>query len=252
MTDFVYLIHDVYSKAYKIGVSNDPYTRLKALQTSNPRGQLRLVTFIYGSYDLEKKLHLRFSLNRINGEWFEECEDILNYFYDFDTSIRDFQNNPTIYPEPSEQPEKLQKLQTQLFTDPTDINKIVSILESTTSLTKEQSIEAVDNFVPIFLDIYKKFQILIENNDSGKINALRLASYFLNNPKVIADFNVERTTSKWLVTYKGKSDNLTMTEAYNILTRNLFIVFGTKSMSHSTFENAIVKAFHWGLNNNEN
>lgn len=252
MTDFVYLIHDVYSKAYKIGVSNDPYTRLKALQTSNPRGQLRLVTFIFGSYDLEKKLHLRFCEHRINGEWFEECEDIFDYFYNLDASIKDFQHNTTIYPEPPDQPEKLQRLQTQLFTDPTDVNKIVSILEATTSLTQEQSTEAVENFVPIFLDIYKKFQILIENNDCGKVNAVRLASHFLNNPKVLTGFNVERTDSKWLVTYKGKSDNLTMTEAYNILTRNLFIVFGTKSMSHSTFENAIVKAFHWGLNNNEN
>lgn len=80
MTDFVYLIHDDYSKAYKIGVSSNPEARLANLQTASARGKLTLVTVIEGSYDLEEYLHTTFSKYRLNGEWFEESEEILRYF----------------------------------------------------------------------------------------------------------------------------------------------------------------------------
>ncbi len=48
MTDFVYLIHDDFSKAYKIGVSSNPIARLANLQTASARGNLKLVATIKG------------------------------------------------------------------------------------------------------------------------------------------------------------------------------------------------------------
>ncbi len=80
MTDFVYLIHDDFSKAYKIGVSSNPIARLANLQTASARGNLKLVATIKGSYSLEEHLHSTFSKYRLNGEWFEDHKDILKFF----------------------------------------------------------------------------------------------------------------------------------------------------------------------------
>lgn len=66
---YIYLIQS--GEYYKIGIANDPKSRLAQLQTGNPI-KLQLV-FCYGFEDasaVERVLHQKYTDLRINGEWF--------------------------------------------------------------------------------------------------------------------------------------------------------------------------------------
>lgn len=58
----------------KIGKSNDPYKRLKTLQTGSPE-KLILIAFVSG--DIERKLKEEFKKYKIHGEWFIPAPEIL-------------------------------------------------------------------------------------------------------------------------------------------------------------------------------
>ncbi len=60
----------------KIGKAVDVARRLKTLQTGSSR-VLKLLHVIDG--DVERGLHAKFSQWRIQGEWFEACEELLAF-----------------------------------------------------------------------------------------------------------------------------------------------------------------------------
>lgn len=79
LTVFVYII--AFAQATKIGISENPQSRLREIQTSNPH-ELRLVK-TYASHDraaaiwVEKLLHQRYEEFRLAGEWFNIHADIV-------------------------------------------------------------------------------------------------------------------------------------------------------------------------------
>lgn len=73
---FVYFIND--EEYTKIGIAGSISSRIKQLQTGNPR-KLKVLFLIDGetqnkSYWIERKLHKSFSEKRVNGEWFRISE----------------------------------------------------------------------------------------------------------------------------------------------------------------------------------
>lgn len=81
----IYLISD--GDKYKIGISKNPYKRLKQLQTGHPKTLKLIKIFHFKSHDklteriMEKRIHylLRQFRTRYNGEWF--------YFRDYSQLI---------------------------------------------------------------------------------------------------------------------------------------------------------------------
>lgn len=69
---YVYAIRETDSGNIKIGISANPESRLKQLQTGNS-SQLELVTFIEAKdrFKTEKELHLLNADKHIRGEWFD-------------------------------------------------------------------------------------------------------------------------------------------------------------------------------------
>lgn len=80
----IYLIENQQNSAYKIGFSENPEKRLKALQTSNPT-KLKLVATLEGDQQLEKEFHKKFKDFRLLGEWFENKREILDSFFNSTT-----------------------------------------------------------------------------------------------------------------------------------------------------------------------
>jgi predicted GIY-YIG superfamily endonuclease len=71
----VYIIYST-SGHYKIGVSNNPKKRVKALRRTQGPYEYSLVYYwVFGSrgeaYHIEQWLHKVFEGQRVNGEWFE-------------------------------------------------------------------------------------------------------------------------------------------------------------------------------------
>lgn len=65
----------------KIGLSNDPWSRVSSLQTSSPYDlELWLVVSAIFAQDVEKRLHREFSEFHIRGEWFDITENRLLEF----------------------------------------------------------------------------------------------------------------------------------------------------------------------------
>lgn len=64
----------------KIGYADNPSSRISSLQTSNPY-TLEVLLIIDGDYTLEHKLHLKFSDDRVSGEWFHFSKAIKEYIY---------------------------------------------------------------------------------------------------------------------------------------------------------------------------
>ena len=72
--DYIYIIHQGESRLFKIGVSNDPKRRLRALQTGNPHPLTLLRAFkcsTMSAYRAEAAIHQHLAASRRKGEWFE-------------------------------------------------------------------------------------------------------------------------------------------------------------------------------------
>jgi len=69
---YVYLIQSLENSYYKIGVSKNPKSRLKQLQTGNA-SELRLIDTYQSEYanKIEKTLQRRYSHLHKEGEWFD-------------------------------------------------------------------------------------------------------------------------------------------------------------------------------------
>lgn len=76
--EFIYFIQEGTSGFIKIGITTDIESRIKALQTGNPR-KLRCIANFRGSHIYEQKLHIKFNSSRYNGEWFHPTKDLLQY-----------------------------------------------------------------------------------------------------------------------------------------------------------------------------
>lgn len=79
-SEYVYFIICKYSMFIKIGYSDDPYRRLKQLQTGCPH-RLELVKLIIGGYTQEQELHDFYSKLRVTSslEWFCYSDEMRNY-----------------------------------------------------------------------------------------------------------------------------------------------------------------------------
>jgi predicted GIY-YIG superfamily endonuclease len=78
---YVYLISDSNTYTYKIGISKNPETRVKTLQTGNDN-KLKIIHKVECEYfnDVETALHNKYKIFKINGEWFElNDEDVVNF-----------------------------------------------------------------------------------------------------------------------------------------------------------------------------
>jgi hypothetical protein len=71
----VYFVQRTTDGAVKIGTSVDPRARLMALRTASA-DELVLVAVTSGGHKLERQLHLRFSIQRLNGEWFRPSDEL--------------------------------------------------------------------------------------------------------------------------------------------------------------------------------
>lgn len=70
---YVYFIAQLNNEhKVKIGYSKNPSKRLKQLSTSSP-DILLLLGYFKGTMHDEKEMHLRFSKDRVNLEWFNSC-----------------------------------------------------------------------------------------------------------------------------------------------------------------------------------
>lgn len=78
---FIYLINISDTDLYKIGVSKNPQTRLKFLQTANSK-QLNLICEFNTKFDykLEKFVHNYFKTQKELGEWFLLKEENIKEF----------------------------------------------------------------------------------------------------------------------------------------------------------------------------
>ena len=89
--DYVYLIKKS-SGGIKIGVSKNPESRLKQLQTSCGEKLSIVARLPFKSrkqaFEFEKILHIKFSKYRIGGEWFKSC--ILSKFCSSENLLPDF------------------------------------------------------------------------------------------------------------------------------------------------------------------
>ena len=79
-TDYIYFLHDRTTGTVKIGTSNSPELRLKALQATAP---LDLVPIRYvrvkNGYEVEHLLHMKFASLRVRGEWFRATPELLEF-----------------------------------------------------------------------------------------------------------------------------------------------------------------------------
>jgi hypothetical protein len=73
----VYFIQSEETFAIKIGFTGgDAEDRLAGLQTGHP-GALRLLVDVPGTRADESTLHKKFASQRMSGEWFRPCDDLL-------------------------------------------------------------------------------------------------------------------------------------------------------------------------------
>jgi|ERR1035437_479750 hypothetical protein len=75
---YIYFIQEEGTGAVKIGISDNPLSRLANLQHSNSK-KLTLLSILSGDILTEKALQKRFIKTQIRGEWFEPSPDLLAY-----------------------------------------------------------------------------------------------------------------------------------------------------------------------------
>ena len=71
----LYTIWDRGSRAFKIGISKNPYARLQELQTGNPHKLEMGEVIPNATVEMEKAQHRQFRSSRLNGEWFRYFQD---------------------------------------------------------------------------------------------------------------------------------------------------------------------------------
>lgn len=74
----IYVIRQGVNGPYKIGLSTNPRRRLAQLQTSSP-ALLTVEAVFAGDRNVEQSLHSRFAASRLEGEWFAESTDLLEW-----------------------------------------------------------------------------------------------------------------------------------------------------------------------------
>lgn len=75
-----YIMYDESTDLYKIGKSVDIQFREKTLAGQIPR----IKTILYCKSDIERTLHIKYSCNRVRGEWFKlSSDDILDIIKEF-------------------------------------------------------------------------------------------------------------------------------------------------------------------------
>lgn len=82
---YVYFVQGINGGAIKIGYSDNPETRLKALQTGYP-DILKILLLVPGTEKTERYFHNKFAEYRLNGEWFRPEQDILKEISKFKAS----------------------------------------------------------------------------------------------------------------------------------------------------------------------
>ena len=82
----VYFIQDTANQRIKIGRSVTPDKRKSEFQTGSSNN-LRVLAYIPGDYSLEKELQTRFSKDKIDGEWYYNSKELLQFILDNATII---------------------------------------------------------------------------------------------------------------------------------------------------------------------
>lgn len=77
---YIYALHLPESGAVKIGRTIDPAARIKTYQTAHPR-PLRFTVIIASLAPIEdeRQIHERFHALRLQGEWFRDAQDLLDW-----------------------------------------------------------------------------------------------------------------------------------------------------------------------------
>src|SRR5438067_407003 len=76
MVEIVYFIQSKNGGPIKIGLSRRPVKRLKSLQIGR-HDELQIVAQAQGTLADERGLHSKFAKYRLQGEWFEPCEELM-------------------------------------------------------------------------------------------------------------------------------------------------------------------------------
>jgi len=85
---YVYLLHAVGSRRYKIGLSKDVAKRVEHLNKQSPFKILLVHAIATSDMDrLECYFHKRFADSRVNGEWFELTESAIAEFMNHEEAI---------------------------------------------------------------------------------------------------------------------------------------------------------------------
>jgi hypothetical protein len=84
-TEYVYFIQIDGEGAIKIGVSNNPLSRLETLQTGSHQ-RMTLLGILPGGYDVESQIHAQFAKSRIRGEWFTASPELIDFIHKTATS----------------------------------------------------------------------------------------------------------------------------------------------------------------------
>lgn len=86
---FVYFAEATGLGRVKIGVANDPQTRLRGLMTGSAVS-LSLIGIMPGDESLEREIHEKFSAFRTHGEWFDLSEEIREFIREQGVEVCEF------------------------------------------------------------------------------------------------------------------------------------------------------------------
>ena len=74
---YIYFVQAGEKGPVKVGLSKNPMSRVKQLQTSNPH-TLKLLGIIPGDRETEEMIHDKFEDHRLEGEWFEPTNELID------------------------------------------------------------------------------------------------------------------------------------------------------------------------------
>lgn len=149
----IYLVVTSDKNYCKIGYSKDPDSRLATLQTSHPE-KLTLAAVIEGTIKEEKELHKQMAEHRVNLEWFNLSQDIMNHFDYYPTlmsRIDAFLNKET-----SNQKEFFKKYGLSIA-DIADLFGYSNEISFRNNPTYEKRLKTVSKIIGIVVDTFKKF-----------------------------------------------------------------------------------------------